>query len=244
MIGGLMNRSSITQIANSFQLFSDSLIKKEILNDFISQKPILIIKNKDYSISKNEERLVSKSSLFFKGETFDLFYLELDSIKTLEKEFYNIAKNIDSLYLNQDKESLINVTNKTFDQYNNNKLMGNGSFYLEKGSVTLVDTTIYEDSNLNISFWMFLDDRKYGLPKISIVDSNGSYLIDPLETFCIYKNWIRVEHTLNTSMVKAFRLKIEGDFISIDNLVIKKDGTDFIQKIGNKYIYNNYVIED
>ena len=245
MIGGLMNRSSITQAANSFQLFSDPHIKKEILNDFISQKPILIIKNKDYSISKNEERLVSKSSSFFKGKTFDLYCLELDSIKILEKEFYNIAKNIDSLYLNHNKETLISITNKAFEEHDNsNKLIGNGSFYLEKGSVTLVDTIIYEDSDLNISFWMFLDDRKYGLPKISIVNSNGSYQIDPLESFCIYKNWIRVEHTLNTGMVKAFKLKIEGDFISIDNLVIKKDGADFIQKIDKKYIYNNYIIEN
>lgn len=239
MLGGLMNRTSISHVANTLQLFSDDLISKQILSDFTSSKPILLIHNKLETVPLKERKIISKAEKFYEDSTLALYSLPLDAFESIRAN--TILQN--SLYSSSRKKE---YTIESYDTVKNpHTFVGGGALYEEKGIVNLLDSVFTQEGHYEISFWLYLDKRKYGIPSITLrSDINGERIINPLSSYNIKNNWLRIDCDFHTQKKEKISLYVNGDYISIDNLLLKKVGDTIIQKTLSETIYNNYLVEE
>jgi hypothetical protein len=79
MIDSHCGRTSLSETMKALQLVSDTLIAREMLADFPSQKPILLLVTPD-SLSDNEKILVSKSKLIVSDSALALYELPLQAL--------------------------------------------------------------------------------------------------------------------------------------------------------------------
>lgn len=79
MIDSHCGRTSLSETMKALQLVSDTLIAREMLADFPSQKSILLLVTPD-SLSANEKILVSKSKLIVSDSALALYELPLQAL--------------------------------------------------------------------------------------------------------------------------------------------------------------------
>jgi hypothetical protein len=239
MLGGIMNRTSITQAGNAMQLFGHPLAPKKILDDFPSQKDILVIETTD-SVPDVQRKILGKARLIASLTDVKLHALPIDSLRTWTPTYFL------SQYGFQATERGRFIFEGFESGTNNLSYSGKHSFYQRKISGPIYQTNLppLNDSVLQVSFWFYADERKYGLPQFSIeliADSAIVQKVDVDETgSCTFWNrWIQAEAIITClNEVSQLRVMVEGEFVAMDHLLIRSAGDNIVQEVDGKTFLN------
>ncbi|MGM0408267.1 MAG: hypothetical protein ACQERU_09785, partial [Bacteroidota bacterium] len=65
------------------------------------------------------------------------------------------------------------------------------------------------------------------------------------EVHNIYNHWIRVDETFELEPGYQFQLKVKGDYVSVDDILLKPAGANvFITTSGDFDLFNNFPYEN
>lgn len=246
-------RLSFTQALSSIQMLADSCIQKTRLKD-MNNKPLLLVCTKE-RMSKQEAWLQSKGKVFWEDKYITLSTLPLsvfhDSYKSWREDVENKKANLrgtGNILTDSDTKSIIYID---FEKnYSMIKFNGKGAFYKRRGEAELLNEvldTSWQPGMYEISFWMYVDSRKYDMPKatVKISDTEGETIkeirLNTREVHNIYNHWIRVSETIGLKPGFKLQLWVKGDYISIDDILVKPVDSDVIVKISDTLeLFNNF----
>lgn len=250
-------RLSFTHALSSIQMLADSAIQKSRLDD-MNDKPLLLVCTKE-EMNKHEAWLQSKAEVFWEDRYITLSKLPLsvfskshqnwmkqvEKIKPALTKFGKIAADTDIDFINYtDFENL--DAEITFS--------GNGAFFEKDGEKILINEILspkWKPGIYNLSFWLFVDTRHYDMPQATVKISNteGKTVekkrLNTREVHNIYNHWIRVDETFELEPGYQFQLKVKGDYVSVDDILLKPAGANvFITTSGDFNLFNNFPYEN
>lgn len=252
LVDGMLSRISLDHAMNIIQLGSHPLIHKEVVNDFPDERPILVM---DMSMKNDllpgENYLLSRSTALTKYEFFDIYKLELDSLRSVPtidsiKLKYNEGKYSSPIYYNGFEDENIS------EEYRYDK----GVKLINKGKDLLVTEipieTEQDSTQIEVSFWtLFTPDHEL-TPNFLVksIDQNGEILeeikVGSQFSRDVKDNWVRVAATLNCSN-KTRSIQIlsstEKEEI-IDDLLIRNVEDHVVVDKDKKetFLWNNYLV--
>lgn len=262
MIESFAPRISMSQALSSIQILADSCIRKTRFDD-MNDKPILLLTIND-SLSKNELWLKQHSDSLW-GDP----WLTLSSVSPVlfENSYQNWLEWADSTKLklkaspNPTKggelltdEDINKVFYLNFDNLRSENIFsGSGAFY-KRGKVAEVFNEDFPSKgmtgNYELSFWLYIDGRCYGMPQAIVNEIDkyntaiNSIKLDTQTEHNVYENWIRVGQTITLKPGMKYQLEIRGKFITVDNLLLKPEGSNvYIKTTDGKEIMNNFVMD-
>jgi hypothetical protein len=270
LIECLSPRISISQALSSIQILADSSIRKTRFDD-MNEKPIILLTMNDtlseieYKIKyPNEHWLKKQSDSLWGNKLFTVSYI---SPEVFERSYNNWVKWADNAKFNMKAspnpskggELKADVDlNKIYylnfeDKRSSNVFSGKGALY-KKGNVSEVFCEDFISKGLtgkyDLSFWLYIDDRTYSMPEavINEIDRyNTAINTIPLFTKTehnVYKNWVRVDQKITFKPGMKYQLLIKGEFITVDDLLLKPDVSNvYIKTADGKEMMNNFVIE-
>ncbi|MBW8050536.1 MAG: hypothetical protein FVQ77_09395 [Cytophagales bacterium] len=265
MVSGFMSRTSISQSLKQAQLISSDLIKKDILKDYKSDKPLLLITTNE-TLNIAENKLVSNSQFIYKNDIVNIYKLPLGAFKDKLAETRLFFKNCkDSLYKSKNYLSLQQTKSIIIRNYDDKQadhtLFGSGALYKENGEIEIYNQTIplnkekqlgkFDPMTLNASLWFYADNQFSAFPLLKYFQYNQDNQIieqvdiNPKFSTEIYKNWVRVDHIF-TLYNKNNRIKflIIWDHILVDEFLIKPLDVHVFNHIdkNGSFVMDNYLI--
>jgi hypothetical protein len=263
-----LTRTSIEESKRIVQMVSPNYYVKEIVNDFKSNKPFLIIKT-GTSLTKYEKAIMAKSERIYKNGNIELLKIEFEKLFSDDRnqkinEFYRIQPKLikqDSFYVSKYSSVLYysgfeNVKSDTVYR-------GSGSFVsFKKGKNILVEfppRTFKKKKKYDLSLWMFngVPDALNLYFRVVIEEydeqSNEWYTTTffPESAEVIDNNWSLIEGTfkVHDPNNKIYIVTIGKDnskaTLHVDDILIKERGV-IIYKVNEEdstLFYNNHKIE-
>lgn len=241
-----LSRTSVSQSLQLIQLLSDTLIKKELLHQLPSDKPILLLTSNE-QLSKQENFLISKAKQISKGKTVNTYELSLSA-------FSNFQKPLNTNKLHKTKNGWTSTQNAIFiensfeENQNSNGLTSNGTYNHPKGISNLLNTKIpnqWKEKQVEISCWMYADATVYGFPELKIIiDGKLVKTVYPQHSTNIYKGWIKVTETIALENgAQNLSLELDGNPVIVDDLLVRENEIDIYHNITDTtYKKNNYTI--
>ncbi len=252
LIQSFSPRLSYSQALSSIQMLANPAIEKSRLKD-MNEKPILLVCTKEKM--KNEEAwLQSKGEVFWEDKYITLSRLPLsvfhDSYTKWKEQVASIIPSLMSKgNISTDKE-FESVIFNGFENGNAETIFsGEGSFYKKKGEEILLDEKLNQNfvaGKYELSFWLYVDSRKFDMPKatVKVFDANGNEnfqkRLNSREVHNIYNGWIRVSENINLKPDQTLQLLIKGEYISVDNLLVKPNNSDVLVKVSDMQLFNNF----
>lgn len=250
-------RLSFTHALSSIQMLADPAIQKTRLDD-MNDKPLLLVCTKE-EMNEHEAWLQSKAEVFWEDRYITLSRLPLsvfseshqnwrkqvEETKTALTEFGGIASDTDIDFIKYtDFENL--DAEITFS--------GNGAFFEKDGEKVLMNEKLapnWKAGVYELSFWLFVDTRHYDMPQATVKISNteGKTVeekrLNTREVHNIYNHWIRVDENFELKPGYHFQLKVKGDYVSVDDILLKPAGANvFITTPGDFDLFNNFPYEN
>ncbi len=261
ILGNYLARTSISESKKMSQLISPAFIKKEIENDFKSDKKFLITYSKE-QISIYEQQIIDKSKKLYEDEELAILEISVANFFTSNSkeiiEKFNTIKH--TLYLSEnllvtDKNAFFHYD--SFDDGNSSKsYLGAAVLKVKKNlnkTICDIDNSLLDASKTyTLSFWMYNAGANFGQDvlncKVRLVKLNAEnksevfHEFKPMFCEVIDGDWSRVEMEFQISENdKLTKLTIGTDtddrvseFI-IDELLIKEKGLD---------VYRSFDIKD
>ncbi len=248
-------RLSYSQALSSIQMLGSPAIEKVRLND-MNDLPLLLVCVKE-NLNEREKWLQDQAEVFWEDKYITLSRLPLSVFTDSHNSWKNNAlSEIDSLstYGNiSTNVSAQSIISEGFEDGKSNAVFsGNGSFYSRKGQQILLDKKLGTDlkpGKYELSFWLFVDSRKYDMPKAEakIFDASGKQIfynqLNTRQVHDTYNGWIRVYQELEISENETLQLLIKGEYVSVDNLLVKPVDANVLESASNMKLYNNYPLE-
>ncbi len=252
LVDGMLSRMSLDHAMNIVQLGSHPLIKKNVVEQFPNDKPILVMdmSRKD-SLMTNQDYILSRSQQLTKYEFFDMYRLEIDSIRQSPvldsvKRRYKIKDYGQPLYYNGFNKQNIDEPYR-YDKGCHVIQSGKNELFIE------VPLKQNRDSiNVEISFWTLFTPKHEYTPKFEIqsVGSNKKILqsisVDSQFSKDVSDNWVKItasiQSNIETEKVRILSTSKKNEII--DNLLIRHIATDAVveQNDSNSILWNNYII--
>lgn len=254
-----MSRTSIAASYKMAQLFSSSMIRKEIMSDLSHKRPFLVLKI-EQPLNQWEQKLLNKSTQLVKGDQVSFYELSLDSLNddlhTYRQAFGRLK---DSLYrsgpLLHSRQSKC-VRYKSFeDEGNTPGVFGGKGILPGEERLTLFDGQLPSESRqdtLEASVWMKSHDQRAAFPLFYYeqYDEEGMLVekgeVNPKFEVEIFGYWIKSTITFtinNPSSRVVFYIKDEHRKIIADEFLIRPIDTDvYVQPDVNTLLMNNYLI--
>lgn len=253
LIDGMLSRMSLDHAMNIVQLGSDPLIYKQLIDKLPNQKPILVMDMSETdSLVKNQNYLLTRSQSLTKYKFFDMYRLELDSLRKIP-----ILDSIRIRYISNNYKSPIHFNG--FDNINTNApyRFNKGSYKISKGENEVIEEIILNDLNdsldIEISLWTLFTSQHEDTPNFYIQSLDKSE--KPIETDTVFSqyskdvkdNWVKITSVLNPSNA-VHKIRISSNSKKeeiIDDLTIRYTNSDVVvDKFDSKYyLWNNYLIE-
>ncbi len=261
MIQTFTPRISIAQALSSIQLLADSSIYKTRLDD-MNNKDILLISSKLTELDDKEQWILSNSSVFYETKEYTLSVLPVQFFNNAYYQWKkNVKQSIDTFNCNDNICSNGCLDDIYYDSFKKNKFdrtfTGQGALYLKKGKLELLNNTLISEENQyvgssEISFWMYVDTRKYSMPsaKLKLWNIKDNKLLEEIklntrEIHNVYKQWVRISYTISLAEHVRYQIIIKGKYITVDDLLIKPVNCDVAVKLNNNdLLYNNFYFND
>jgi hypothetical protein len=250
-------RLSFTHALSSIQMLADSAIQKTRLDD-MNDKPLLLVCTKE-EMNEHEAWLQSKAEIFWEDRYITLSKLPLSVFRESHQNWREQVKKTKTS-LTQFEEIATDTTIdfiKYIDFENRETefaFSGNGAYYTKKGEEILMSESLPQNREPGIyelSFWIFVDTRHYDMPQATVKISNteGKTVeekrLNTREVHNIYNHWIRVDETFELEPGYQFQLKVKGDYVSVDDILLKPAGANvFITTPGDFDLFNNFPYEN
>lgn len=259
LASGMMSRTSLAQSLKLVQLLSNEYIDKEIIADYPSQKPLLLLVTNN-KLTPEEEALVKKATPVGNEGNISLYRLELSAFESKGKEIiaqFEAEKDSTLLTQNAFKVSEEGAVIH-FDAFDRGQATDFGVETLKAGhgKVMLFNKKIdpaWVGKPLRVSLWLNAAGKSPAFPvfKYEQKDKAGKQVkytaITAKYTNNVYKNWALVEHDFTLEAAdNTIELTVEGKDIDIESLLIQKKGADVylpLPLLDKKLMYNNYYFE-
>ena len=245
-------RLSFEQALSSIQLLADTAIQKVRLND-MNDKPLLLVCTKEI-LNTKEKWVKSKANVFWEDENITLSKLPVsvfrDSYQNWRTE---VKQKQQSLAGNGNILTDSTTNNFIYNDFEENEgeytLSGKGAFYAKKGDFEILNKKLddnFSAGNYELSFWLYVDSRHYDMPKATLIitnpdNSRKETRLNTREVHNVYNHWIRVAQTINLQPESHIQLKIRGDYISVDDLLLRPVGSSILVKTSsNMELFNNF----
>lgn len=237
----LLSRASITQTYKNLQIFLEPYRKLEILQDYKSEKPFLLLVGNCDEISINEKNIIDKSKKLLETKNFDLYELPFNILVNISDSVKdNIKNEINSRQLFAFDKLLYSDSVKSFvyNNFNNTSSpLTYEGFGAKTGDLTnynrIVETKIpnaKSEEEYIVSFWFgnFSKDL-FPRSKVEIL------LKDSKENIYYYKN-------INAGNLLKI---IDGDWALLEHKIkIKNPGDRLFITIWNDIIISGTLIID
>jgi hypothetical protein len=249
-------RSSYDQTRKLSQLLSSGLIEKEVIKDYPSSKPLLMLVGKE-GLAPNQDSLTKKGILFFEDDRVRLYRLDLNSLKpTYNNANENFSKRsalfkINTFYLSNKTGAI--VYNDFANSKSDNSLFEEGALNLKSGNLEIFKDKIKADSTgqiFEVSTWVYCKTPG-GLPELyyNQINTNGEVVdkiyINTKYSNEIYKDWLKVTfefRLIDTNNI--IEVYLVGDNLTVDDFLIRPINTNFLKELipNNSFVYNNYLV--
>lgn len=252
LIQSFSPRLSYSQALSSIQMLANPAIQKSRLKD-MNEKPILLVCTKE-KMKPEEKWLQSKGEIFWQDKYITLSKLPLSVFSESHAEWKKRVVQIkDSLNTFENISADVNRQSIIFNGFEDgnakNVFSGKGSFYKRKGEEKLLDDKLdgnFVEGKYELSFWLFVDSRKYDMPKATLKIAKGNKgerfekRLNSRQVHDVYKGWIRVSEKIELKPGYTVQLLIKGEYISLDNLLIKPIYSNVLVKDIDMELFNNY----
>lgn len=257
-----LGRYSINRAMKMGQLMSNPWIEKEILKEYPSNKPLLLIAH-GKNFAPDEQRILDQAKLFYENGEEKLYELPLSAFNDKTEEIkLQFAAQKDSLFQFStptkywSTDSVNNVVINHFEDGNyTDALFGDKALQQEKGEVVLFEGKIPSAKAGQlylISVWVKSDDKHAAFPDFSYKQFNtenteiAQVYYDPKDRLDIYKNWVRADHLITVHHPdNRIKVSLVGDNIIADELLIRPFDAEIYQtlEVEEGFLYNGYIID-
>ena len=259
LTSGMMSRTSLAQTLNLVQVMSNDMVKKEVLQDYPSDKPLLLLVTK-HKLIPEEQTLVDRATLIGKEGTITLYKLELSAFEgkaRLVKEWFNVERDTilhaQAPFFLKVKDALVH-----FDGFDKGGISGFGeeTSKLAKGTIDIfnqrLDTSMVGKA-LRASIWLSTSGESPAFPVFEYVqkDKQGNIIQrevnNPKFGGNVYRDWVLVEHYFTVPDAdNIIELKVKGKHIEIESFLLQKKGADVYLPLhsAKQLMYNNYYLDN
>lgn len=247
-------RLSFSQAHTSIQLLSDPCIQKERLAD-MDDRPILLITDKS-KLRAAEKRFADKGKLFFEKGNLQYFLLDVATLKNeyaaCEKRYMEMNDAVGSSLAATASDSSGHFYYESFDDLINDAPAthsGPGAFFIRDGEENILSINLSDKhfhGAVEISFWMYFDKRKSDMPAgfIDIFDGNGKLVESKFtysrESHNVQNNWVKNSVTTTVSPGYTYKVRLTGEYVTIDDLLLRELTTDVLVRQPNCNLFNNF----
>ncbi len=254
LVCGQLSRTSISQSFKIANLLSDPYLKKEVVNDYLNQKPLLLTVGSS-DLTGNEKMLLDKCDFLFENDGISFFKLPLRAFKDSTHEIKEfVSANLQSFkkhsgYISD--SDMPNVVYKTIldtDFGNNHAKQFSDNVCLYKDVLPLGNEQIHYE----FSVWLYTDKEFPDMPIIDFkeFDSTGTNLIfskslDGKLSLNTFNNWVRVSTDFKlTDRKNIISVTGKNKHSSYDELMIRPLDVNVITSFKNDSIFqfNNFPI--
>jgi len=253
LVDGMLSRMSLDHAMNIVQLGSHPLIYKELVDQFPDERPILVMDmSEKESLLPNENYLLERSTPLTKYQFFDMYKLELDSLRSIPL--------IDSI-----KQKIINqnyTTPISYEGFQNDNTEQESRYFKGSGKIEIGEENVMwalkpgyalDSMDIEVSFWTLFTPKHESTPKFKIQTLNKdnivieSITVDSQFSKDVKDNWVRIAAALNQSEdINEIRILSNSKKIEIvDDILIKYVNEDVLidDKNSDFYLWNNYLVE-
>lgn len=252
MINAMLSRMSISQSILSEQFSSHPIIEKELLSHLDGDRKILILASEKSTLDIGSKYLIEKSNLLDREEgVFGLYELDLAALSSnphIEKAIreYEVIQ-LDSNYF---KANFIHFSFEEEEEISDP--FSGAASKINKGVNDWLEFNVssFDSSILDLSFWTFVDHRKYGLAEYVLIykDQLANVLDEEIITIRsgsdFYHNWIRTSKRLELPQnTQTIQIKTRANqTFYVDELLLKNVlDTVILNGVDDSYfLYNNY----
>ncbi len=252
LIQSFSPRLSYSQALSSIQMLANPAIEKSRLKD-MNKKPILLVCTKE-KMNTEEKWLQSKGEIFWQDKYITLSKVPLSIFHNSHVEWKNSVRQIkDSLNTVGNISTDVDQQSIIFKDFEDgdakNVFSGQGAFYRRKGQEKLLDQKLngnFVEGKYELSFWLYVDSRKYDMPKATLKIAKGNKderfekRLNTRKVHDVYSGWIRVSEKIDLKADYTVQLVIKGEYITIDNLLIKPVNSNVLTKDSNMELFNNF----
>lgn len=255
MVDSYMGRTSLSNTLSSIQLVADRKIKKEILDDWPSEKPLLLLVTKD-NLTPNEKYIVSRSRLLFESDDEALYELPVETFAapfdSLRNHFFSVRDSFFSVGKNCYTDAPgSKVYKKKFSPDTGTAFFSDAPFQ-DSGTVKLLAASIDGNPQMyEASVWIKLFTDTYEIPILvySQQDETGTVVdkqvIDLKTDPDNYKGWVRAscyfELKKQGNMVN---LHVQGKYLEADRFLLRPANVNIYDEVkkDSSFVLNNYFI--
>ncbi|MFN0201005.1 MAG: hypothetical protein ACKVTZ_05765 [Bacteroidia bacterium] len=263
LLNNFSARTPLSLTLPSLQLMSHPAIKKDILQAMKNKKPLLLVyshepknEREQYIIDKSEKigelKLSETEKITFAKVNLSIFEdAQAEIITAFQTQKANLVAQQQTLLSHATTNTVI--AKSYGDAFGIDNQANAKHLWLEKGKISLLDTTISvasENTQMEFSIWVRLDVESNYLPAIFIKQFQGDKQVNEMileSKFAtdICQNWVRLsaKFPIFTSGNRLF-MEIEGKKLAFDNLLLRPVDTDVYLNIESdkKFVWNNYFI--
>ena len=245
-------RLSFSNALSSIQMLGNPALEKVRLHD-MNDKPLLLVCTKE-KLNEEEAWLQSKAEVFWEDKYITLSRLPLSVFTESHKKWKeHVANSLPSLI--KTGEFLTDSTQPAFiykdfeDLKGEFTFSGEGAFFTKKGEYELLNQTLddsYFTGHYELSFWLYVDARHYDMPQAFVTVTKADNIskttkLNTREVHDVYGKWIRVSSDFDLKPGDRIRLKVKGNYVSVDDLLVRpENATVMIEKSENFQLFNNF----
>lgn len=260
-LNAVLSRPSVDEGRKITQIFSPNQYKKDIKNDFKSDKPFLILYTKE-KLAKQEQIFLDKCKLLKSTEKYELYEIDFNTIFEYDSDIIvDEFNNIKGSYYKIDKWFLSDTSYFYYNNFDNldtdTILLGTGSLSknkLDSNLILKLDCHELElEKEYNLSFWYFNTGFNQAFTTIKLMEFNKSsnkndkvYTTNPLHSEIINSMWNYVEFNFRiTNKNNVLKLNNESgklfsdNKIYIDNILIRESDVNVFSQLSDSLIIKN-----
>lgn len=263
MMNAASPRMPIDKSMKIGQMWSDSLIEREILAEMPSQKPFLgiVFDNEDFPLQDYEQRILNKSKLITKANHVYFYEVPLSAFEHQTADVIEQFATKDSLFefksdsktYYSDVENMSYFKHWTFDDLEA-EASRNGKGALQQGkrtTVALFNDTLPVTDTMVLSYWM-KNDYLYHRPNLhyKLYDTEGNeiyaFSVDAAKALNYQNGWVMVEVKINPQPAgfKHYVYIPDIQKIIVDDVVIRPIHANVFWEKDDKYfLFNNIEVE-
>jgi len=256
IVASNMARTSVSQNATIWQLFSNPIIDRAYIDDLNGDnRPFLLMYYSNSSLTEGEDAMLEKASKLFTVGAVDYYSITVEQLKGEEHNYFeDYIAGRDTMQ--QLGDAFVSEQGFYYsDGFDENKnqlgLQLSGALHAIKDTVWLTKKLDIpaNDDTLEISYWLYLDPAYCGLGELwgTLESDMGNIAIyaNPADGKDIFKQWKRISVAIGPIKEPAtLTLFMTGRYITIDRLLIKPQSATIYQPTNNAdtVLYNNYFI--
>ncbi len=253
LIQNVTPRQSFTHSLSSIQLLGQPCIYKSRLDDMNDKHILLVVSN--IKLRPIEKAFIKGKELIYQNKEISYYVLPISSLTEsyescqLAYETFKTQYDGAGISASGDMKNTIYVDFEDVNDKSKVSFTGNKAFYSRAGEHNVWTSPLTIDLTKNpyeISYWVYVDSRISGMPNTFIdeIDENDeiikSHFINLRELHDVHGLWVRGSRRFNLKNNVRYRLRVDGEYISVDDILMRPINDTVIISKENVDLFNNF----